>query len=325
MSERSGSAFWTIAPGEGVIRPTPVAEPGPDELLVRTLYTGISRGTESLVWNGRVPASEAARMQAPFQAGRFPAPVKYGYASVGVVEAGAPAWLGREVFCLYPHQSLYCVPATAAIPLPPGLPAGRAVLAANTETALNACWDAEPRAGERISVIGAGVVGTLTAALCQALPGTEVELIDINPARQALAGELGIDFARPEAARRDNDRVIHASASDAGLRLGLDIAGPEATIVELSWFGDDPVSLPLGEAFHSQRLTLRASQVGRIPPAMAPRWDHRRRLEKALQLLATHPAWESLIDGETDFTDLPRAMDAIVNGHGLCQRVRYPE
>ena len=325
MSRRSAKAFWITAPGTGKNLSERIEAPGPDELVIRTCYTGVSRGTESLVWNGCVPESETVRMRAPFQTGEFPAPVKYGYVNIGIVEEGPAEWLGQSVFCLYPHQTRYTVPATAVEALPPGLPAERAVLAANAETALNACWDATPRPGERITVIGAGVVGTLTAALCAAIPGTEVELIDINPERARLAGKLGIDFAQPDGARGNNDRIIHASASEAGLRLALGLAADEATIIELSWFGNRPINLPLGEAFHSRRLTLRSSQVGTIPPAMQSRWDHRRRLRKALQLLAAHPDWAALIDGETRFENLPQAMDAIVNGNGLCHRIRYEE
>ncbi|MEX0385687.1 zinc-dependent alcohol dehydrogenase [Spiribacter onubensis] len=325
MSHRNAQAFWITAPGRGEHRSEPLGQPGPGELVVRTIYSGISRGTEALVWHGQVPGSETRRMRAPFQAGDFPAPVKYGYVNVGLVEQGPPGWPGTAVFCLYPHQTRYIVPVDGVEPLPADLPAERAVLAANAETALNACWDAMPQAGERISVIGAGVVGMLTAALCSAIPGSEVELVDINPARRETASRLGIDFAHPDEARTANDRIIHASASEDGLRLALEVAANEATIIELSWFGDRAISLPIGEAFHSRRLTLRSSQVGQIPPLMQARWDHRRRLRKALQLLAAHPEWAVLIDGETPFEQLPQAMDAIISGAGLCHRIRYEE
>lgn len=320
---QSSRAFWITHPGVGALRAETVSQPQAGELGIRTLHSGISRGTESLVWQGRIPESQYERMRAPFQAGSFPAPVKYGYASVGVVEAGPDAWQGQTVFCLYPHQSRYTVPAAAVQPLPTGLPAERAILAANTETALNICWDAAPRAGERISVIGAGVVGALTAALCAEMPGTEVELVDINPARRTLADPLGVDFAHPDGARRGNDRVIHASGSEDGLALALGVAADEATLVEASWFGDRHPRVPLGEAFHSGRLTLRGSQVGQIPPAMRARWTYARRLGKALALLAGHPQWDCLIDGETAFDQLPEAMADIVNGSGLCHRVNY--
>lgn len=321
--QHSSQAFWIVAPRSGGIRDESVAVAGDDSVGIRALYSGISHGTEALVWQAQIPVSQQTRMRAPFQAGEFPAPVKYGYASVGVVESGAAALLGQTVFCLYPHQRHYTVPLAAAYPLPAGLPPERAVLAANVETALNICWDAEPRAGERISVIGAGVVGALAAALCAEIPGTEVELVDINPDRHALAAPLGVAFATPDAARPDNDRVIHASASESGLALALRITADEAMLIEASWFGDHPPQVPLGEAFHSRRLTLRASQVGQLAPVMRPRWDHGRRMRKALELLAHRAHWDCLIDGETAFDDLPATMDSIVTRPGLCHRIKY--
>jgi len=322
-SQQSSQAFWVVAPRSGEIQDEAVPAVGAESVGVRALYSGISHGTESLVWQGRIPDSQQTRMRAPFQAGDFPAPVKYGYASVGVIDAGPETLIGQTVFCLYPHQRRYTVPAAAAYPLPADLPPERAVLAANVETALNICWDAEPRAGERISVIGAGVVGALAAALCAEMPGTEVELVDINPDRRQLAAQLGVAFTAPDAARPDNDRVIHASASEAGLALALEIAADEAVVIEASWFGDRSPRVPLGEAFHSGRLALRASQVGQLAPAMRPRWDHGRRMRKALELLAHRAHWDCLIDGETAFDDLPAAMDSIVTQPGLCHRIKY--
>lgn len=324
-------AFWTIAPGRGEIRALELALPAAGELRVRALFGGISRGTESLVFNGRVPESEYARMRAPFQDGDFPAPVKYGYASVGVVEAAAAgdergaALIGRPVFCLYPHQCRYVVPSAAVVALPAGLPPERAVLAANLETAVNALWDASPAVGDRIAVIGGGVVGTLVAWLCARIPGTRVELIDLHPARAALAAALGIEFRLPADATPDCDLVFHASASMAGLRQALSLAGQEATVIELSWFGGEEVGLPLGEAFHSRRLTLRSSQVGHIPPARAPRWTYRQRMELALSLLADDRL-DVLISGESDFFDLPAVMPQLLGAAGttLCHRIRYP-
>ncbi len=325
MHGASATAFWITGTGAGELREEPLSPPGPDEVQIRTLYTGVSRGTEALVWQGQIPATEYERMRSPFQAGDFPAPVKYGYCNVGVIEKGPREWVGKEVFCLYPHQSRYNAPIKAVQPLPSGLPPERAVLTANTETALNACWDAAPLPGERITVIGAGVVGALTAALCAAVPGTEVQLIDTNPARQFLAAKLGVSFCTPENAENHADRVIHASGSESGLQLALSLAGPEASIIELSWYGSKTVSLPLGGAFHSQRLTLKSSQVGQLPPSMRPRWDYARRLAKAMELLTAHPAWEALIDGETRFENLPHHFADIISGGGLCHRIRYKE
>jgi 2-desacetyl-2-hydroxyethyl bacteriochlorophyllide A dehydrogenase len=318
-------AFWITGPGRGEIRNEVVASPAPDEVLVRTLYSGISRGTEALVFQGRVPPSEYQRMRAPFQAGDFPAPVKYGYASVGHVEQGPDALHNRTVFVLYPHQTRYVVPAHSVHALPPSVPPRRAVLAANMETAVNGLWDARPHVGDRIAVVGAGTVGCLVAWLAGRIAGCEVELVDLNPQREAIARAFGVGFASPEKAAEDADVVIHTSGSPAGLDLALRLAAFESTIVELSWYGDQPVTTMLGGAFHARRLTLRSSQVGTVPSSQRARWDARRRMRLALQLLAD-AGLDRLITGESPFDALPAVMDVLSKspGNALCHCIRYP-
>jgi len=317
-------AFWVAAPGRGEIRTEPVAPPASGEVLVRAIYSGISRGTESLVFRGRVPPTEFERMRAPFQAGRFPAPVKYGYASVGEVEDGPPDLVGRLVFTLYPHQTRYVVPASAVHVLPPGTPPGRAVLAANLETAINGAWDARPHVGDRVSVVGAGAVGCMTAWLVSRMPGCEVELVDTNPSRATAARALGVRFALPDQASTEADVVIHASGAPAGLTLALQLAAFEATVVEMSWYGDQEVPLSLGQAFHARRLTITSSQVGSVAATQRARWDTRRRMQLALRLLES-PALDALITGESGFDELPDAMERLSTSAGdtLCHRIRY--
>lgn len=319
-------AYWAVAPGAGELRRTALPPVGAGEVRVRTLFTGVSRGTEALVAAGRVPPSQHELMRAPFQEGSFPFPVKYGYCNVGEVVAGEPELVGRKVFCLYPHQSAYVVPGSAASPLPEDLPAARAVLAANMETALNIVWDAAARPGERIHVIGAGVVGCLVAYLCGRLPGSETTLVDVKPGRAGIAAALGVRFALPEGLPGEADLVVHASGQPEGLRTALRAAGAEARIVEASWYGDREVALPLGEAFHSRRLRILSSQVGQVAPAMRPRWDHGRRLAKALELLRD-PALDALVTDEAAFADLPRAMQRLLDASAdaLCCRIVYPE
>lgn len=292
---------------------------------MRALHSGISRGTEVLVFRGAVPPGEYQRMRAPFQAGDFPAPVKYGYSSVGVVEAGPDDLLGRPVFCLYPHQTHYVVPREAVHPLPAGVPPARAVLAANLETAVNALWDAGPRVGDRIAVVGAGVVGLLAAWLCARIPGTTVEVVDVNPARAAVAQALGAGFALPQAAAAEADLVIHASGQAAGLATALRLAGFEATVLELSWYGTQPVAVPLGEAFHARRLRLVSSQVGHVATARRSRWDHARRLRLALALLR-EPVLDTLITDAAPFEALPAVLARLSGGapSTLCHRIDYP-
>jgi threonine dehydrogenase-like Zn-dependent dehydrogenase len=315
-------AFWVAAPGRGEIRAEHLPAAGEGDAVVRALYSGISRGTESLVFGGHVPPSERQRMRAPFQVGEFPAPVKFGYASVGLVEAGPRGLVGQTVFCLYPHQTRYVVPAAALEPVPPGVPPARAVLAANLETALNGLWDADLKLGDHLAVVGGGTVGCLVAWLAARVPGCRVELIDLAEARAATAAALGVRFATPATAAPEADCVIHASGTSGGLRTALSLAGPEATVVELSWFGDREVTVPLGGAFHARRLTLRSSQVGQVSPAQRSRWTRRRRLALALELLAD-PRLEALISGETPFAGLPDLMPRLAAGEALCHRIRY--
>jgi NADPH:quinone reductase-like Zn-dependent oxidoreductase len=292
--------------------------------LIKTAFSGISRGTERLVFEGRLPRSEWERMRCPNQAGGFPFPVKYGYACVGVVEEGPRDLLGRDVFALHPHQDRLVLPAAEIIPLPEGLPPRRATLAANMETALNAVWDGGVSAGHKIIVIGGGVIGCLIAALAARMPGTDVTLIDILPARGAIAAALGVKFALPEAAPGEADIVFHTSASEAGLRLALGLAGFEGRIVEVSWFGEKEIALPLGGAFHSQRLQIVSSQVGNVSPCMRARWPHRRRLETALRLL-DDARLDCLITEDVAFEDLPDALPRLLacDAPGLATAVRY--
>ena len=324
MTDDDVRAFWVAAPGRGEIRAEILPERQPREVTVNTLYSGISRGTEALVFNGRVPAGEYARMRAPFQAGDFPAPVKYGYASVGTVAQGPAALLGRNVFCLYPHQTRYVVPADAVHVLPEDLPPGRAVLAANLQTAVNGLWDAAPRIGDRICVVGAGTVGCLVAWLAARVGGRRVELVDVDSAKAPIAARLGAAFRSPADARRDADLVIHASGNPDGLSTALEIAAFEATIVELSWYGDRPVALKLGERFHSRRLTLKSSQVGAIAPAQRGRWSSERQMNLVFELLGD-PELDALITGEDSFDDLPRVLERLSAepGGALCHRIIY--
>jgi NADPH:quinone reductase-like Zn-dependent oxidoreductase len=316
--------FWIRSPGHGEIRQAALGEPRSGEVLVKARYSGISRGTEALVFGGHVPVSQYDEMRAPFQEGEFPGPVKYGYSSVGEVVDGPTEWHGRSVFCLFPHQDHYCVPLSAVAVVPADVPVARAVLAANMETAINVAWDARPAVGDRIVVVGGGVVGLLVAWLCRQMAGVELMVVDPNPARSAVADALGLRCVTEPPVDTEADVVIHASGRPEGLRAALSLAGTEATIVEASWYGTREVPLPLGQRFHSRRLTLRSSQVGRLAPTQAPRWTHGRRLALALTLLRAGEL-DVLISGESRFDELPTVMAALTEepGDTLCHRIRY--
>lgn len=318
-------ALWYAAPGVAEIRQEPLGPLRSGQARVRALHGAISRGTEALILAGRVPESEFERMRAPFMAGAFPFPVKYGYATVGTVEAGPADLNGLAVFTLHPHQTLFDVPLEAALPLPDNVPPQRAVLAANMETALNAVWDAGPELGGRVAVIGAGVVGALVGYLAGGIAGAEVTLVDVNPARIELARALGLKFAKPDAAPSDCGFVFHASATAAGLAIALDCAADEGTVLELSWYGAGDVAVPLGGAFHSRRLKLISSQVGKVAPSHRPTWTHRQRLAAAIEFLAD-TRLDALFAPPVKFDDLPALLPKILApGSGvLCQRIDYP-
>jgi threonine dehydrogenase-like Zn-dependent dehydrogenase len=306
-------AFWLVEPGVGELRPVALPEPGPDDVLVRTVCTGVSRGTETLVFQGRVPVSQHQQMRAPYQDGEFPGPVKYGYLNVGVVEQGPPALLGRTVFCLYPHQSAYVVPARSVVPVPDGVPAERAVLAGTVETAVNALWDAAPLVGDRVAVVGAGMVGCCLARLLAGIPGVQVSLVDVDPGRAAVAEALGVHFCSPAEATGERDLVLHASATASGLQRSLELLAPE-------------VNLSLGGAFHCRRLGIRASQVGTVSPARGTRRTAADRLALALDLLRD-PAFDALLTGRSRFEELPETMARLAAGTlpALCHTISYPE
>jgi 2-desacetyl-2-hydroxyethyl bacteriochlorophyllide A dehydrogenase len=324
QGSNAARALWYVAPGRAELREVTVPTAGAGDVSVRMLYSGISRGTERLVFEGRVPASEFARMRMPTQEGEFPFPVKYGYVAVGQVEAGPDNLKGRTVFSLHPHQDRFVVPAEAVTPIPANVPARRAVLAANLETALNILWDGEATPDQRIAVVGGGLVGLLSAALAARLPGTKVTLVDKEASRAALAEKLGAAFASPEAAPGDFDLVIHTSASESGLRLALDIAGFEANVVEASWYGDRMVAVPLGGAFHSQRLRLISSQVGSVAPSRRGSFTHRQRMEEALRLLADD-RFDILLGEEIPFAELPQHLPRLLapDAPGVGALVRY--
>jgi threonine dehydrogenase-like Zn-dependent dehydrogenase len=301
-------------------------EPGEGEVVVRTVHSGISRGTETLVFQGRVPQSQYAAMRAPFQEGEFPGPVKYGYLNVGVVEHGPSELRGRTVFCLYPHQTAYVVPVRAVVPVPDEVPPERAVLAGTVETAVNALWDAAPLVGDRVTVVGAGMVGCCVARLLTRFPGVAVTVVDVDPARADVVAGWGAAFALPAEAPDGQDLVVHTSATSAGLQLSLDLLAAEGLVLDLSWYGDAEVRLSLGGTFHSGRLGIRASQVGTVAAARRGSRTTTDRLVLALDLLRD-PAFDALLTGVSPFEELPALMPRLAAGKvpALCHTVSYGE
>jgi NADPH:quinone reductase-like Zn-dependent oxidoreductase len=318
-------AYWTVGPCQGELRSEDLPVPAQGQALVRTLYSGISRGTELVVHEGHVPERIAKAMRAPHQEGDFPGPVKFGYLSVGVVEEGPEAWIGQNVFCLHPHQDRYIVPFTSLTRIPDGVPARRAVLTGIVEIALNALWEAGPRLGDRIAVVGAGLVGSMTAALLRSFPLARLQLVERDPGKRAFVESMGVEFVLPDDAQKDCDIVFHCSATDEGLASSLRLAGDEGEIIEMSWYGDRAVSLPLGEDFHARRLTIRASQVGVVARSRRHRRTTSERLELAVSLLRD-PMFDAFLTGESQFEELPEVFDSLASGEldDLCRVINYP-
>jgi threonine dehydrogenase-like Zn-dependent dehydrogenase len=320
------TAYWTVGQEKGELRSVDLAVPGPGEALVRTLFSGISKGTEMVVHKARVPECVAERMAAPHQEGSFPSPVKFGYLSVGVVEDGPAEWKGRTVFCLYPHQDRYIVPVDSLTLVPGDVPAARAVLTGTVETAVNALWEAGPRLGDRVAVIGAGMVGGMVATLLRTFPLQRLQLIDVDPAKRAFAEALGVEFSHPDDAAKDCDIVIHCSASQEGLERSLQLVGDEGDSIEMSWYADRKVTIPLGEDFHARRLSIRASQVGAVARARRHRRTSADRLELAVSLLRD-PVFDTFLTGTSPFAELPDVVQQLADGRldALCHVIEYPQ
>lgn len=318
------TAFWIEKPGVGLLRHEQLPPVGEGDVVVKTLYTGVSRGTEASVFGGHVPASEHERMRAPFQLGDFPGPVKYGYLNIGVVGSGPDSLVGTTVFTLYPHQSKFIVPASAVTPVPHDVPARRAVLAGAVETAINVLWDAAPMVGDKISVVGAGMIGCCVARLARGIPGVAVTLVDVDPARAVVAAQLGVSFSNVMTAPKDQDIVINTSGSGAGLQLALETVVTDGTVIEASWYGDRPATLMLGADFHSRRLTIRSSQVGAVAPGRRGARTARERLVLALELLRD-PAFDAVLTGESSWRALPEVMARLADGsrRDLCHTIDW--
>lgn len=323
-------SLWYTAQEQVELRSERLTASPRDMLTIETHYSAISRGTERLIWSGAVPPAEWQRMRAPFQIGDFPFPVKYGYSAAGVVVDGPPEWLGANTFALHPHQDFFSVPIDRVTRLPHGLPLRRATLAANMETALNGLWDGAVGPGDKVVVVGAGIVGLLVAYLAARIPGTDVHVVDVAADRRAVAQAFGAQFHTADAdlvsqLGDDADVAYHTSAHADGLATALSCCGFEATLVEMSWYGDRDVPVSLGGAFHSKRLRLVSSQVGHVSASRRSRWSYARRLETAVGLLNDN-VLDQLVEGSIAFDDLPARIGSVFSGDtgGLSPVIVYP-
>jgi 2-desacetyl-2-hydroxyethyl bacteriochlorophyllide A dehydrogenase len=289
------AAVWFPRARSVELRTEELAETGPDEVRVRATLSAISHGTEMLVYRGEVDRDLA--LDLPTLAGGYGFPLKYGYASVGrAVGLGRQVRGLREgdlVFALHPHQDEYVVSESLVRRLPDRTTPEQGVFLANLETAINVVLDAKPRLGEVVAVFGQGIVGLLVTQLLRR-SGARSIAVEPSALRRSFAERCGAEAAitpgdgallRSLTGGRGADIAIDASGSPAALQEAIDCVAPEGTVVVCSWYGEKPVPLDLGGSFHRGRVRLVSSQVGRIDPALAPRWDRERRLGLAVDLL----------------------------------------
>ncbi|HSQ79372.1 MAG TPA: zinc-binding alcohol dehydrogenase [Candidatus Bathyarchaeia archaeon] len=303
-------AFWLTRKGRGALKAETLDYPGGDWCVVRAMFSAVSPGTERLVAMDRVPAALRQEMRCPYMGGRFPFPVKYGYSLVGEVVQGPAELRGRVVHVLHPHQDFCVVRAKDVRPLPAGVPPARATLASNLETAITAAWDAEVMIGERILVVGFGVVGSLVARVLALGPAFEVTVAETRPDRRRLAESLGFRVAEGRG-EGHFDLAFDTSGAAAGLRSAVESVGLEGRVVAVSWFGTAPVPLDLGGTFHSRRKRIIGSQVSRLPGGLGPRWDTARRTELVFRLLE-RPEFDLHVGPAVSFTELPKTYGSLV-------------
>ncbi len=305
-------ALWHNSPFDSTLRREVLADSKDGELLLRSMFSLVSQGTERLVACGAVPESLYGSMRVPYMGGNFSFPVKYGYALVGEVLNQGHPWQGRAVFVMHPHQD-YCVVAQRdCFCLPANVSPRSAVLAANLETAVTALWDARPLLGERVLVVGFGLLGALTALLLKRFPGLDLWISEPNSYRKDLAKKMGFHLWEGQHVG-EFDLCVHSSATEDGLQMALDVLGREGRVLELSWYGNKRSALSLGEAFHHKRLRIISSQVAHLPSDMQARWGYARRKELVFKLLHSSD-WRLLPDAELGLEDLPSFFKALRKG-----------
>lgn len=287
--------------------------------LIKTLFTAISPGTEYLVYSGGVPKKLYVEMRCPYMGGDFSFPIKYGYSLVGQVLDGPTSLKGKLIHTLHPHQDYARISAEDVYVIPDGISPQRATLASNMETALNAIWDSGVNIGDKVLIVGFGIIGSLIARILSFIPQVEVDVLDVQPAKITLIEQLGFSIYKEEKEKK-YDLAFHTSGSGPGLQTSINNVGLEGKIIETSWYGDKEVNLCLGETFHSQRKLIISSQVSHLPACKSARWDYKRRKEVVFQLLL-HPEFDAHITHTIAFHNLPKLFQSLKKNR--CQELSY--
>jgi 2-desacetyl-2-hydroxyethyl bacteriochlorophyllide A dehydrogenase len=299
----SARELWFTAPGRVELREGAAVSVQEGQVRVRGLRSGVSQGTELLLFKGEGPTPFDPSLDTP---GTPTYPRRYGYAWVGeVTESRAAAvQVGTRIFGLLPHGDEHVVHAARLRALPDDVPAERAVLAANLETALNVVWDAGVALGDEVVVLGGGVVGSLVGHVAR-LGGAQARVLEPSEPRRRAAQRLGLDAVSPESAgSKLADIVVEASGNPAALDQAISLAREEGVVAVASFYGERVAAVRLGSEFHRRRLSLKASQVSRLPPSRAPGWSFERRFGLVARLLADSRL-DALLERPLPFAEAP--------------------
>jgi 2-desacetyl-2-hydroxyethyl bacteriochlorophyllide A dehydrogenase len=284
-------SLYFTAPHTIDVREEPLPALAAGQVLAQTLCSAISPGTEMLVYRGQVPTEMAVDETIAALGGQFRFPLKYGYSAVGrVLELGPgvdSAWQGRTVFAFNPHESHVIADIAQLFPLPDDVDAETALFLPNMETAVNFLLDGAPLIGERVAVLGQGVVGLLTTALLARCPLANLTTFDHYPLRRETSLALGahVSLSPESSPALQADLTYELSGSPAALDAAIALTGFDGRIVVGSWYGQKRAALDLGGRFHRSRIRLISSQVSTLTPALSGRWDKARRLQVAWAML----------------------------------------
>jgi len=316
------NTLWHLSKSQSAILSINQTKRKETDVEIKSLYSLISTGTERLVAAGQVPISLHQKMRVPYMKGHFTFPLKYGYSLVGEVQSEG-AWQGQLVHLMHPHQDRLWVEEAALTLIPKGLSPKVATLASNMETALNAVWDSQVTVGDRVVIIGFGMIGALVTRLLSLLPAVQVYVVEVNEYRQELVQEMGFNLL-PKG-MQDFDCSFHTSASSSGLQQAIDLVGEEGTIIELSWYGARETTVQLGGNFHYQRKRIISSQVGQISSTKIARWTYKRRKKLVFDLLK-NPVFEAHLTQELSLSEAPAFFEQLRTGelpNGLGWVIRY--
>ena len=320
MKKINTQSFWIKKKNNSYIKDHSINQAGKNELLIQTKYSGISYGTERVVYTGSVPDSQRELMRCPYQEGNFGSDVKYGYMNIGKVIDGPPGFKGKYVYTLFPHQTYYILDKTEVTLIPESIPLKRCLLTANMETAINGMWDTLPSCGDKILVIGSGVVGFLMAYILKSIPGSEILLVDSDSKKNKYSKLFNINFKNKYKAN-----IIYECSGNAKILDGLSKhVKDEAIICILSWYGDNISKVKFGEEFLSKRIKIIFSQVSKVSHNRSQYWDNVKRRELAIKML-NDDRLDNLIEKKIiKFSKLPLFFSQMNNKQSFfCKVVDY--